>query len=64
MKRFIFAAKLKDMYIIRIIPLLSAIGVASGAMAQAEVSDSLPAQELKEIVIKAPKVIRKADMDV
>lgn len=54
----------KDMNIRRIFPLLSAIGIASGAMAQAEVADSLPTQELKEIVIKAPKVIRKADMDV
>lgn len=34
------------------------------AMAQAETADTIPAQELDEIVIEAPKVIRKADMDV
>lgn len=34
------------------------------ALAQGETADSIPAQELKEVVIKAPKVIRKADMDV
>ena len=34
------------------------------AGAQTESTDSIPAQELKEIVIEAPKVIRKADMDV
>lgn len=34
------------------------------AYAQNEQNDSLPAQELQEIVIEAPKVIRKADMDV
>lgn len=33
-------------------------------VAQTESADSIPAQELKEIVIQAPKVIRKADMDV
>lgn len=33
-------------------------------MAQTEAPDSLSAQELQEIVIEAPKVIRKADMDV
>lgn len=34
------------------------------ALAQGETADSIPPQELKEVVIKAPKVIRKADMDV
>lgn len=34
------------------------------AYARNEQNDSLPAQELQEIVIEAPKVIRKADMDV
>lgn len=34
------------------------------ANARNEQNDSLPAQELQEIVIEAPKVIRKADMDV
>lgn len=33
-------------------------------LAQTEEPDSLTAQELDEIVIEAPKVIRKADMDV
>lgn len=43
-----------------IIALLCAICV----LAQTEVPDSLQAHELQEIVIQAPKVIRKADMDV
>lgn len=34
------------------------------ATAQTEVPDTIPTQELQEIVIQAPKVIRKADMDV
>ena len=34
------------------------------AVAQSETVDSIPAQELQEIVIQAPKVIRKADIDV
>ena len=33
-------------------------------MAQTEPSDSIATQELQEVVIQAPKVIRKADMDV
>lgn len=33
-------------------------------MAQTETTDSIPVHELQEIVIEAPKVIRKADMDV
>lgn len=37
---------------------------AAGASAQTETTDSLPEQQLDEIVIEAPKVIRKADMDV
>lgn len=37
---------------------------AAGASAQTENSDSIPEQQLQEIVIEAPKVIRKADMDV
>ncbi len=41
-----------------------ALSCAFVAMAQTETSDSIPAQELQEIVIQAPKVIRKADMDV
>lgn len=42
-------------------------GIALGsifAFAQAEQSDSLSVQNLQEIVIEAPTVIRKADMDV
>lgn len=34
------------------------------ASAQTESTDSVQAQELQEVVIQAPKVIRKADMDV
>ena len=34
------------------------------AIAQPEPQDSIAVQELQEIVIEAPKVIRKADMDV
>lgn len=37
---------------------------ALAAVAQTETSDSIPAQKLQEIVIQAPKVIRKADMYV
>ncbi len=46
---------------------IAIIAIALGsisASAQTEAPDSLPAQELQEIVIEAPKVIRKADMDV
>lgn len=35
-----------------------------GAMAQITSVDSVPEQQLQEVVIQAPKVIRKADMDV
>ena len=34
------------------------------AVAQNEIPDSTVTQELNEVVIQAPKVIRKADMDV
>lgn len=37
---------------------------AFGALAQTETADSIATRELPEIVIEAPKVIRKADMDV
>lgn len=37
---------------------------AFGALAQTETADSIATRELQEIVIEAPKVIRKADMDV
>ncbi len=47
----------------QILPLI-ALSCAMTAGAQTESTDSIPAQELKEIVIEAPKVIRKADMDV
>ena len=46
---------------------IALIAIALGSIsvsARTEVADSLPAQELQEIVIEAPKVIRKADMDV
>lgn len=48
-------------YIVTIIVFLLCVIVA---LARTESSDSLPAQELQEIVIEAPRVIRKADMDV
>ncbi|MDE6612080.1 MAG: outer membrane beta-barrel family protein [Muribaculaceae bacterium] len=50
----------------RIIIALSALPltVCSMAQAQEESTDTIEAQHLREIVIKAPKVIRKADMDV
>lgn len=50
----------------KILLLLSAAPFALGASAQTEPSDSLydDVQNLNEIVIEAPKVIRKADMDV
>ena len=47
-----------------IIITITALSCALSAMAQTEISDSIPAQGLQEIVIQAPKVIRKADMDV
>ena len=34
------------------------------AQAQTETPDTISAQELGEIVVEAPKVIRKTDMDV
>lgn len=37
--------------------------IAIAAVAQ-EVTDTIETQQLQEIVIQAPKVIRKADMDV
>lgn len=42
----------------------SALLSSVSAMAQTEASDSIAAQELREIVIEAPRVVRKADMDV
>lgn len=47
-----------------IITTIAALSCALSAVAQSETVDSIPAQELQEIVIQAPKVIRKADMDV
>lgn len=47
-----------------IIITISALSCALSLMAQTETADSIPTQELQEIVIQAPKVIRKADMDV
>lgn len=44
--------------------LISIMLSSLSAYARNEQNDSLPAQELQEIVIEAPKVIRKADMDV
>ena len=47
-----------------IITTITALSCAMSVVAQTESADSIPAQELQEIVIQAPKVIRKADMDV
>lgn len=47
-----------------IIILIAVLPCALCVAAQSEPVDSLPAQELREIVIEAPKVIRKADMDI
>lgn len=44
--------------------LTSALLSVLSANAQTEINDTIGAQELQEIVIEAPKVIRKADMDV
>ncbi len=48
----------------RITPFLIMIVTASVAVAQTENPDSLSLRQLQEIVIEAPKVIHKADMDV
>ncbi len=48
----------------QIITTTIALSCAFGAMAQITPVDSVPEQELQEVVIQAPKVIRKADMDV
>lgn len=48
----------------RAITLIAIAFGSFGASARPEVPDSLPVRELQEIVIEAPKVIRKADMDV
>ena len=47
-----------------IIITITALSCTISAMAQTKMTDSIPAQELNEIVIQASKVIRKADMDV
>ena len=46
------------------LPLLLAALSCAVASAQTELPDSIAAQELGEIVIEAPKVIHRADMDV
>ncbi len=43
---------------------LFALGIATAANAQTETTDTLSVNELQEIVIEAPKVIRKVDMDI
>ena len=47
-----------------IITTITALSCAISAFAQTETADSALTKELQEIVIQAPKVIRKADMDV
>lgn len=46
------------------ISLVAALTSALHVFAQAEVPDTILSQELNEVVVQAPKVIRKADMDV
>lgn len=41
-----------------------ALSLAAGTAAQTAPADSVPEHELREVVIKAPKVVRKADMDI
>lgn len=41
-----------------------ALSCVGGASAQEEVTDSIATHELQEIVIEAPRIVRKADMDV
>lgn len=41
-----------------------ALSCVGGASAQEEVTDSIATHELQEIVIEAPRVVRKGDMDV
>ncbi len=47
-----------------IVATMSVLGCAFGVAAQSAETDSVEVHELQEIVIEAPKVIRKADMDV
>ena len=47
----------------KIIIAVAATAIPAIAIAQ-EAVDSIPAHELNEVVVQAPKVIRKADMDV
>ena len=42
----------------------AALLAAMNAAAQAETPDTVVSQQLEEITIEAPKVVRKADMDV
>lgn len=44
--------------------IIPALLITAGTAVHAETPDSIHTQELQEIVIEAPKVIRKADMDV
>lgn len=44
--------------------IIPALLITAGTAIHAETPDSIHTQELQEIVIEAPKVIRKADMDV
>lgn len=48
----------------QIVSLIIALPCVMSAAAQSEMPDSISAKELTEIVIEAPKVIRKSDMDV
>ena len=47
-----------------VVTFIIAVGVSGVAMAQNQPADSVQSKLLEEIVIEAPKVIHKADMDV
>lgn len=47
-----------------IIAFITALLGTLGTSAQTKTTDTIISQELTEIVVKAPKVIRKSDMDV
>lgn len=48
----------------QIITFVIIVFCATGAVAQKETTDSIEGMELQEVVVQAPKVVHKADMDV
>lgn len=47
-----------------IIALISVASCVFGATARTETTDTVSAQALQEVVVEAPKVVRKSDMDI